>query len=154
MSSCENVNSVSKLYIDILITSADRVFPKTKIKNSGKTKSRPLLWFDIECKELRNKLIQTQKHKLAGHAEIILSLTKQYRALKQMKIRNFKSSFYDKLDDCNENDQIQMWSLLKPYLKKKNTVNISNDKFYSVFSKIESSQINENIDHDYQRSVE
>ena len=154
MSSCENVNIVSKLCTDILITSADRVFPKTKIKISGKTKSRPPLWFDIECKELRNKLIQAQKHKLAGDTEIIPSLTKQYRALKQRKIRNFKSSFYDKLDDCNENDQVQMWSLLKPYLKKKNTVNISNDEFYSVFSKIESSQINENIDLDYQRSVE
>ena len=82
MSSCENVNIVSKLYTDILITSADRVFPKTKIKISGKTKSRPPLWFDIECKELRNKLIQAQKHKLAGDTEIIPSLTKQYRALK------------------------------------------------------------------------
>ena len=84
---------------------------------------------------MRNKLIQAQKHKLAGHTEIILSLTKQYRALKQRKIRNFISSFYDNLDDCKENDQVQMWSLLKAYLKKKNTVNISNDIFNLFFRK-------------------
>ena len=146
----DNVNIVSSLYSKILLDAADKSFAKYKTGVLKKTGAQPI-WFDNECKIARKRAICAYKENDKYNAEAI-QCRNQYRALKQKKIRAFRKSLHEKIDNCNDGKQQSMWYILNPYLNRKTSIGLMNEEFYDAFSILADNQA-EISDLDYENSV-
>ena len=143
-------NTVASKFHQYFSQACRRIFP-LKVANSAKISKKPD-WFDSELQIKRTEAIKAgERVSNFSDREILRAKNREYRSLRQLKLRNFQVDSIKKIEYTMCHDRSNLWPLIKRLSQKQDSRNIpSRNEFYNFFYFLSNPGVNDLFDYSYE----
>ena len=143
-------NTVASKFHEYFSQACTRLFPLKEVSNT-QVNNKPD-WFDNELLTKRKEAFKAGKH-LSNENDIAIlrNKSREYRSLRQLKERNFKTQSIKQVEHTMIHDRSNLWPLIKKLSRKQDSRNIpTRNEFYDFFYQLSNPKPNEMFDYSYE----